>query len=190
MPRLAQTGACLQARARENGISPLMRCSSSPKFLSLGLLFPKTSCLGKGMRKGEKQSFKKTLNYFSGQLSKSASHSRVKKCFCLTFSTHRASVNSYTSKWLSIQDRKHQVPRADFVLCITIPIYWNFNIEVSLSDLSDITPTSRTQIWWFNSLNQRTPCSFTSHCITLTMLQKLPLLQAFKHFIDSQIKLK
>lgn len=83
MPRLAQTGASLQARARENGTSSLMRCSSSPKFLSLGLLFPKTSCLDKGMRKGEKQSFKKTLNYFSGQLSKSASHSRVKKCFCL-----------------------------------------------------------------------------------------------------------
>lgn len=84
MPRLAQTEASLQARARETGTSPLMRCSSSQKFLNLGLLFPKTSCLDKGMRKGQKQSFKKTLNYFFGQLSTSTSNSRIKKCFCLT----------------------------------------------------------------------------------------------------------
>lgn len=102
MPRLAETGASPQARARENGTSPLMKRSSSPKFLSLGLLFPKTSCLDKGMRKGEKQSFKKTLNYFSGQLSKSASHSRVKKCFCLTFQ-HTPSLNwiaTHSSDWV------------------------------------------------------------------------------------------
>lgn len=143
------TGACLQEKTRKRDILPCW--GPVTRLGSLGLLFPKASCLGKGKEHRRKPTTTPAVIRLVHRTS-SWSQQELWFSFAAHAEHHCIESSSQPSDWI-LKIKKYQVPRPECSVCSN-----SITLEFRCW---------RCPVWiaWHTTFSpdQRAPCSFTSY---------------------------